>query len=611
MPHRAVSMPAVLALVITGTNLIGAFESLRQAPASPPAPEVVSLPAGWQLNGGAGGPMRTEFAASPDGTAVVFSASPDGKMENARLYRRLLDRSDAAIVPGTPAGVCMPVFSPDGRWIAFWAEPKLYKVPVDGGSPVVLSEIPARPFGMSWAPDGRIFLGQQKAGLQYVPASGGKPQALTKIDPAREQTHRLPQVVPGGKGLLFTAMRTDGGIESRLEWLSLETGERKLLVNDGGDGRYLATGHLAFVRKGALMVVPFDLARLQAKGPAVTVVPRLMHAFNTAMRDLNSGAGQYSVSDSGALLWVTGGVVPDYVRPLFWVDRKGQTEPVPGLESWPVNTFSLSADGRRVAFAALGLEKRGVFVYDVQKNTVIKVAQGQTGFLVPRVSPDGKYVSFSRDDEGHHQIWLAPIDGRAKPRRLSVDGVARATCWTRDGKHLVFVDGESAQSGLDIKLLRVADGHITPFAATKAAEAFPDLSPDGRWMAYVTNETGRNEVYVRSFPDGRRTLQITSDGATAPLWSPAGGELFYFDDAFKKLTKVAVTVGETVSVGRFQVLFEFSSVTAQVAAPYAVTPDGRRFLIAKPLSRSFPPVTQLNLERRWFDRVKRIGVPTS
>lgn len=595
-------------LVVAAVNLVGGIEPARQAAGAVPEPEIVSLPAGWQLNGGPMGPMRTELALSPDGTSVVFSANPDGKMENARLYRRVLDRRDATIVPGTPAGVCMPVFSPDGRWIAYWADKQVFKVPVDGGSPVALSEVPARPFGMSWAPDGRIFLGQAAGGLQYVPASGGTPQALTRIDPAREQTHRLPHVMPGGKGLLFTAMRSTAGVESRLEWLSLESGERRLLVNDAGDGRYLATGHLAFVRKGALMVVPFDLARLQPKGAAVTLVPRLMHAFNTIMRDMNSGAGQYAVSESGALLWVTGGVVPDYVPAYYWVDRAGQAQRLPALDAWPINTSGLSADGRRLAFTAVGLEKRGVFVYDVRQNRTTRVMEGQTAFVGPRLSPDGKHIAFSWDDGGHYQVWLAPADGSAKPRRLAAtDAWARAAGWTPDGKSLVYVEGEGPQSGMDIKVFRVADGQITPFAATKAAEAFPELSPDGRWLAYASNETGRNEIYVRSFPDGKRTLQITSEGATAPLWGPDGRELFYFDVAFNKLSKVDLTAGETVSVGGSRALFEFTSQTAVALTNYSITPDGRRFLIHKRSGRPPALVTQMNLERRWFDRVKRIG----
>jgi serine/threonine-protein kinase len=410
----------------------------------------------------------------------------------------------------------MPVFSPDGRWIAYWAAEKVYKVPVDGGSPVALSDIPARPAGMSWAHDGRLILGQLSGGLQYVPANGGTPQTLTTIDPAAEVTHRLPHVAPGGKGLLFTAMQSDIGLETRLEWLSLETGKRTLLVENAGDGRYLPTGHLAFVRKGTLMAVPFDVERLRTSGRAVTVVPRLMHAFNTPMRDMHSGVGQYSVSDSGALIWVSGGVVPVNDADLHWVDRSGRTERWTAFGTRPLGSFRLSPDGRRMAYVVNSVEERGIFVYDLLRNRATRLTPDRSSFFIGTFwTADGKHVAFTRY-QATGDLWWAPAEGTAGPRQLAQTGLTlRGGSSTRDGKFLAFVEGAAVRSGVDIKLLRMADRQVVAFVATKAAEMYPEFSPDGRWMAYVSNETGRNEVYVRSFPDGKRTLQITNDGATS------------------------------------------------------------------------------------------------
>jgi eukaryotic-like serine/threonine-protein kinase len=619
--HVAARITSVVlaAVLVMAAEPVGFVDDASQAGPAPP-PEVLRLPDGWQLNRGSVGPMRTELALSPDGTSVVFSATPDGTMEKARLYRRYLDRPDAALVPGTPEGVCMPVFSPDGRWIAYWVAEKIYKVPVDGGSPVALADIPARPVGMSWGPDGRIFLGQLSAGLQYVPANGGTPQTLTTVDPAAEGTHRLPHVAPGGKGLLFTAMQSNIGLENRLEWLSLETGKRTLIVEDAGDGRYLPTGHVVFVRKGTLMAIPFDVARLRTTGRAVTVMPRLLHAFNSPMRDMHSGAGQYSVSESGALIWVSGGVVPDFRMELHWVDRSGRAELWSAFGTRPVNAFRLSPDGSRVAFAAVGLEERGTFVYDIQRNRTTRLTPDASSYFVgPFWSADGKQVAFSRY-QGTYDLWWAPADGASEPRLLSRTSPAirggswqRGGSWTHDGKFLAYVEGESVSAGLDIKVLRMADRQVVAFAATKAAEMYPEFSPDGRWMAYVSNETGRNEVYVRSFPDGRRTLQVTSEGGTSPMWSPDGRELFYYDVGFKTLTKVDISAGETVSLGTPRTLFEFSALaTAANRVSYDITPDGQRFLILKSApARPAPTVTELHLERNWFDRLKRIGTPSS
>jgi serine/threonine-protein kinase len=409
-------------------------------------------------------------------------------------------------------------------------------------------------------------------------------------------------------------MQSDIGLESRLEWLSLETGKRTLLVEDAGDGRYLPTGHLAFVRKGTLMVVPFDLGRLRTTGRAVTAVPRLLHAFNSSMRDMHSGAGQYSVSDSGALIWASGGVVPDSLGDLHWVDRSGRAEQWMAFSRRPASYFRLSRDGRHMAFTANGIEERGIFLHDIQRNRTTRlVPDASSNFVGPCWTADGKHIAFSRW-LATYDLWWTLAKGATGARPLAQTGrVLRGGSWTRDGRFLAFVEGGSVQSGVDIKLLRMADRQVLAFADTKAAEMYPEFSPGGRWMAFVSNETGRNEVYLRSFPDGRRTLQITNDGATSPLWSPDGRELFYFDVGFKKLTKVDVSAGETVSVGAPRTLFEFSTEPTTVnRGTYDITPDGQRFLIRKSAPRSpVPTVTELNLERRWFDRLKRLAVPTS
>ncbi|MGE5361664.1 MAG: TolB family protein [Bacteroidales bacterium] len=608
LDRAAATTSAVLALLALGASLVGAPRDGGQATPAAVVPEVLRLPPGTQLTRMAI-PIRTEVELSPDGTVVVLSASPDGTMEKARLYRRPLDRPDAAIVPGTPQGACMASFSPDGQWIVYWAGGKLYKVAATGGAPVPLCDLKARPFGISWAPDGRIIFGRGGAGLASVPAAGGTVDTLTTVDATREQTHRLPHVLPGGKGLLFTAMGTNMGLESRLEWLSLETGQRKMLVEDAADGRYLPTGHLVFVRRGALMVVAFDLARLQTSGPVVTAVPQLMQAFNVMMPDMNSAAGQYSVSASGALLWAKGGMLPDVVSQLYWVDRSGRAESWSAFGTRAVGAVRLSPDGRRAVFATDGLD-RGVWVYDIRRNSATRLtSDSQTWFVAPSWTPDGKRVAFSWWKNGLH-MWLTPADGAGKMEQLPrTEFSQRGSSWTRDGRYLAFVD-TGGETGSDINVLRMADRQVTPFAATKAAEVFPEFSPDGRWLAYVSNESGRNEVYVRSFPDGKRTLPISTEGGTSPLWGPGGRELFYWDVGFKKLTRVDVSAGQTLSAGPPRLLFEFTAAASVMIRNYDITPDGQRFLIQKTRNASPAIVTELNLVRRWFDEVKRVSPPT-
>ena len=567
-------------------------------------PTVVRLPPGWQLNRMPAGPARTEVALAPDGSFLLFSATPDGTMEKAMLYRRPLDREEATVIPGTEAA-CVPFFSPDGQWIGFWAKGKLYKVAVKGGVPSLLCDLRARPVGICWGPDGRIIFGTGRAGLGYVSAAGGTPDTLTTVDAGKEATHRLPHLLPGGKTLVFTAMPFQFGLEARIEWLSLETGKRKVLIEDGADARYVPTGHLIFLRRGTLMAAPFSLDRLETTGPAVTVNAGLMQAFSALMVDMNSGAGQYSVSGSGTLVFAAGGIFPEPDADLYWVDRSGRAEKWTAFGARPVGALRLSPDGRRLAFSTGGLN-RGVWIYDIQRNTVIRLtSDGQSS--APVWTPDGKRVAFCWSKTGPVDIWWAPGDGSAKPERLTTTAFEqRPSSWTPDGKYLSFAEARPG-TGMDVMVLRMADRQVIPFAASKSDEAFPEFSRDGRWLVYASNESGRYEVYVRSFPDGRRTLPISSEGGISPMWSPDGRELFYWNIDFTKLMKVDISPGQNLSAGTPKLLFEFAAAVSRMVRIYDITPDGRRFLIREKKDYNLPPVTELSLVRNWFEELKRLS----
>jgi hypothetical protein len=327
--RRAAGFGVVTAIVVlAAVDLIGVQAGRDQTKPAAAVPTIVRLPSGLQLNRMPMGPSRTEVALSPDGSILVFSATSDGTMAKAMLYRRPLDREAATLIPGTEAA-CMPFFSPDGQWIGFWAKGKLHKVAVKGGPPVVVCNLPAHPVGICWGPDGRIIFGTLDVaggGLWRVPAEGGTIERLTTVDASKEVAHRLPHTLPGGKALVFTGMPSQFGVEARIELLSLETGKRNVLIEDGADARYVPTGHLIFARRGTLAATPFSLDRLENTGPAVTVNAGLMQAFNVLMADMNSGAGQYSVSEFGTLVFAAAGVFPEMVADLCWVDRSGRAE---------------------------------------------------------------------------------------------------------------------------------------------------------------------------------------------------------------------------------------------------------------------------------------------
>jgi Tol biopolymer transport system component len=606
----AAKSSTVIALALLAATAMSSPPAGREQTASAaPNPEIVRLPPNWQLSRGPMGPLMTEFALSPDGRTIAFNASPDGSMEKGMLHVRTPDRPDATVFPGTE-GACMPAYSPDGAWIAFWSYPKILKVAVKGGTPVTVSEPDNIPYGLVWAPDGRIIFGTADAGLQYVSAAGGSAQPLTSVDAATESSHRLPHMLPGGKALLLTSMVSPMGNACRLEWLSLDTAKRKVLVEDAADGRYLPTGHLVFVRRGTLMAVPFDLARLAVKGPAVTLVPRLMQALNSQMGG-DSGAGQYSVSESGALIWASGSMYPDRPSQVYWVDRAGRAEPWTALGAKSVGSLRLSPDGRRVAATAMGFD-RGVFVVDIQQETVTRsTPEGAQGwFFPPSWTPDGKRLVFGWWRATYPNIWWTAADGTGNLEPLAASKTdRRASGLSRDGKYLAFIELDDDAGG-DILVMRMSDQHVTPFAATKASELFPEFSPDGRWMVYVSNETTRNEVYLRSFPDGKRTLQLSREGGVSPLWGPDGRELFYWNVGFTKLMRVAISPGQTPSAGTPTLLFEFSGQRNGTLRTFDVTPDGRRFLIQKAVDPVPVPVTELKLVRKWFDEVRRLS-PTA
>lgn len=587
------------------TALSGVPVGLDQTNPAAAAPEVIRLPPGWQLTRMPRGPFRTEVALAPDGSFLVFSATPDGTMAKAMLYRRSLDREESTVIPGTEAP-CMPFFSPDGQWIGFWAKGKLHKVAAKGGVPSPICDLGADTVGICWGSDGRIIFGTLGSGLGYVSAAGGTPETLTTLDAGKEATHRLPHTLPGGKALVFTSMPSQFGMEARIEWLSLETGKRKVLIEDGADARYVPTGHLIFVRRGTLMAVPFSLDRLESTGPAVTVKTGLMQAFNDSMVGINSGAGQYSMSESGALIFVSGGIFPEPVADLYWVDRSGRAEKWTAFGTRPVMGIRLSPDDRQLAFSTGGLN-RGVWIYDIQRNTVTRLTSDEQPGR-PLWTPDGKRVAFSRGSKtGQAEIWWAARDGSGKPEQLTkTEFEQRASSWTKDGKYLAFIDSGRG-TGFDIQVLRMADRQVIPFAVTKSNEAFPEFSPDGRWLAYVSNESGRNEVYIRSFPDGKKTLPISSEGGMSPAWAPDGRELFYWNIDFTKLMKVDISPGQNLSAGTPKLLFEFAATGSTINRIYDITPDGKRFLIREKKDYNLPPVTELNLFRNWFEELKRLS----
>jgi serine/threonine-protein kinase len=619
---------AVLAAGLTAAAIAGLIGGrlLRGSPsgrlAGPVVRAYIDLPPQTEMTRTTlrGSPTGTELASSPDGTLLVWSAAPAGSGKAdappagalPSLYKHRLDTGETALIPGTE-GANQPFFSPDGRWVGFWAAGKLRKVPVGGGIAAELAEIEYLPRGMSWAHDGRIFLGSSGnagTGLRFVPEAGGSPQALIALNRSREAVFAEPWVLPGGKALLLTTMPHFAGVRARIEALSLVNGARKVLVEDAADARYLSTGHLVFVRRAVVMAAPFDLERLELRGPVVPVLEHVSQSLNLFAN--NSGAAQLTVSPSGLLVYATGGIHHDGRSELVLVDRAGRAVPLPGFDKPLINgQVRFSPDGRHLAFseqASSGL----LWLFELERQTHRALSrEGVAGW--PRWSPDGTRLVVSWSAAGPMNLWELPAEGTGAWRRLTdVDALDVPSSWSPDGRHLAFVRSVSAMP-MDVFLYRFEDRQVVPFLATAAREMSPEFSPDGRWLAYVSNETGREEVYLTSFPGRERTLSVSRQGGAGPAWSRDGRTLYYLQGE-ESIMSVAVMSGPPLSLGpptlvcrRPPDLREFPEAFPVVRS-YDLHPDGRRFVFGtRGQAKSSPPVTRLTLVHNWFAEVERLS----
>ena len=608
---RWILVMGIAAIILAGAMGVIIGRKTIVMSAGPIVRTTIELPPGTQLTSEGGAPVRTEIAFAADGKSIVFSASPDGTSAKAMLYRRSLDSAESTPIPGTE-GANSPFISADGNWVGFWAREKLFKIASSGGIPVELFDYKTwPPLGVCWSPEEKIITtAAVGTGLSEF-SQKGDTRELTRPDPKKEYSHRLPFVLPGGKALLFTAMPYSWGVSAWIEVLNLKSGERRVLIEDGTDARYAPTGHIIFVRRGKLMAVPFDLDRLRLTGPPVPVVETLLQALNAYDNLWNSGSGQYCFSTSGALLYASGGMFPDPETELIWVDRRGNVKPVTAFGKRPAYGPRISPDGKRIAYYGAGSLDRYIWVYDIGRGTSTQVtSEGQA--LFPNWNPDGKYLSFSWSKAGPLGIWWKALDGSAEAKPLATSEFNLFPgSWTRDGRFLSVTES-NPKTRWNILIFDMKEQKLQSFVATDAWEQWPDFAPDGRWLAYVSDKTGRNEVYVRSFPGGDKEYVVSNNGGSSPLWSPDGRELFYRDLEAKKLIKVDITTQPDFSVGQPLVVFEFATgIVTNPIRSHDITPDGRDFLFCvssqpgpKPVS-----VTQLNLVQNWFEELKRL-VPT-
>jgi len=581
----------------------------------------VGLLAGALLLGGSSAPEPVRRSMIGIGGGGLFSGfgasvvlSPDGKTlayvtgsgsEGGEIYLRPLDRFEPSVIASGGAGSApyQPFFSPDGQWLGYVTTAELKKVSVAGGAPITLCKVDLSR-GATWGSDETIvFSPAPRSGLMRVSSAGGEPQPLTTLGET-DISHRWPQWLPDGETVLFTSFLEGGdNFESaNLEVVTVATGERKVIHRGGYHGRYVDTGHILYVHEGTMFALPFDVGKLEVRGSQMPVLENLE---TTVVQ----GAAQFDVANNGLLVYATESQQGDPF-PVVWVDRDGRTEPLwsePGLYANP----ELSPDGRKLSLSLLRGNNLDIWIYDLDRNVATRLTFDESYDADQIWSPDGRWLAFSSNrGSGNNAVYKKAADGSGEVELVVDPGDLPAlypTSWSPDGKWLAVWVASS-----DIYVASVDSGEITPFQATDFGEFNPSFSPDGRWVSYDSNESGRLEIYVRAFPAGGGKWQVSDGGGAEARWSDDGRQLFYrTDDGI--MTVDVDGSGTNFQVGTPRKLFEgpFLGGTNGIAVggfvfpDYTVTGDGQRFVMFAGREETSRP-TSVRLVTNWFADLRRL-----
>jgi serine/threonine-protein kinase len=577
-PKRAAWLPWTIAVAVGAAGVL--WGVLKQPPA--PARPVTR----WQIPQKGLGAF---VAVSRDGARLAYTG---GGINALQIGVRMLDQFEGKMLPGTEGGF-FPIFSPDNQWVLYsTTQNKIKKAPVTGGASITLCDGNTAQ-GAAWGPDDIVLFASGK-GLWRVPAGGGTAEAATNVDTkAGETVHSHPQFLPNGE-VLFTIASTGGGFRVALADLSRKT-HRVIVPAAGARARYTRTGHLLYLRAGTLFALPFDLKRMAPAGNETPVIEGVSSAGPPNNAD-------YSVSDDGLLVYVAGAPGSGQGTQYAWADRKGATKPItPAPQPW--GTGRLSPDGGRIANGLAGPANAepDIWVLDIARNVSTRLTF-DGGNDWPIWTPDGRRLIYG----GKTGIYSVPADASSGPELLTaVEGRARPTSTTPDGRTIVYtLVSQTARP----KIMLFTQGsqprplHEVPFAETNG-----HLSPDGKWLAYESAESGSPEIYVTPFPGPGAKVRISPNMGSWPRWSRNMRELFFWAGAspVTGVMSVPIQPGAAFQAGKPELLFSSSAGTTWDPAP-----DGKQFLIeVSPATNVVSGAANVAVVTDWFEELKRRAPP--
>jgi eukaryotic-like serine/threonine-protein kinase len=586
--RRRVRASSLLATVAVLTGVVAGRYWSASDPVVPQVGKfVIELPPHHSLDVG----LRPALAFSPDGSRLAYVAIADGEPQ---LFVRHLNELEPVRMPGTD-GAGGPFFSPDGRSIGFFAFGKLMMTNTEGGLPRVVAEAPA-PRGAAWLEDGSVlYSAAPGSGLWKASVDGRTVTTVTQLDLNQtERTHRWPFVLPGGKTALVTIRNANhvSFDEAKITSLTLASGTLGELLGRGSQATFTKTGHLIFARGGALHALLFEPGELKPGGVPTIVVEQVM-------TDPTTGAAQYTLSARGALAYVPGGEwIPE--RTLTWIDQRGAAQSILSL-SQPYSTPRISPDGRRVAVSVEGATDN-IWVADAGSEVPARLTFETGSHVAPLWTPDGTRIIFASNASGPYNLFWKTADGTELPERLTESPHIQfpGSC-TPDQSLLAFTQSDPATAA-DIWVLSLnSERRVRPLVQTRFNEQGPAFAPNGQWLAFSSDQSGREEVYVQAFPGPGEQRQLSVGGGREPVWSRRGDRLFYRRG--NRIVAVSVSTSPRFTVGKPVVVVEgdFTPSPMGGVPSYDVAPDGS-LLLARENRRTAPSTIHVVLN--WFEELK-------